>query len=118
MNLMDIVALAKQGFTPADVKELLSAGETPQESEIVPVSAESSSDQKTVQRDDQQDTEQVEVGDAVDYKQKFEELEAKYEQMQKDLQAAQVNNTRNIDVSFQNEKSYEETIGDLARSFM
>lgn len=118
MNLMDIVALAKQGFTPADVKELLSAGETPQETETVPVSAESSSDQKTVQEDDQQDAERVEVGDAVDYKQKFEELEAKYEQMQKDLQAAQVNNTRNIDVSFKDEKSYEETINDLARSFM
>ena len=51
------------------------AGETPQESEMIPDSAESGSDQKTVQRDDQQDAEQVEVGDAVDYKEKFEELE-------------------------------------------
>lgn len=117
MIISDLVALAKQGFTPADVKELLKMDNSHDDSAEDPISTENGSDQKTVQKDDQQDAEQVDDGDAIDYKTKYEDLKGKIEKLEHDLQAAQSNNVR-TDISDHTEVDYEKQIQDLARSFM
>ena len=116
-NLSDIVALAKQGYSVSDVKELISLA----------------SSQETAQDDDKKDqdekTELHEAGkeqpeeapkkstdtssdeSAIDeYKKKVEELEAKLSKLQ------QENVTR--DNSEKHEKSDEEVLNDITRSFM
>lgn len=82
MKFGDIVALAKQGYTPADVKELMSLSEdlkddTPDEEE-----------QKTDLKDDQHDNSEDEKtedmkDDDVDYKAMFEAEQKKNATLQK-----------------------------------
>ena len=82
MKFGDIVALAKQGYTPADIKELMSLSDetkddTPDEEE-----------QKTDLKDDQQDNSEDEKpedpkDDDVDYKAMFEAEQKKNATLQK-----------------------------------
>ena len=117
MTLMDIVALAKQGFTPADVKELIAMGNSSPDQKSDQGSVDDS-EQKTDTKGDQNDSESTEdPADAIDYKSKYEELNSELDKLKADLQKAQSNNVR-TDMSDHEEDSYEDRIKDLARSFM
>ena len=82
MKFGDIVALAKQGYTPADIKELMSLSEEAQDD----TPAEET--QKTDLKDDQQDNSEdekpeVTKEDDIDYKSMFEEERERNAKLQK-----------------------------------
>ena len=117
MNISDIVALAKQGYKPSDIKELLelvpSKEEKPTEENKVQV-------EKTEQHEDGKEqpneapkntTEDSSEKDSViDYKKRIAELEEKV----KSLQNANVHQD-NSDVQ---KESDEDILNDITRSFM
>lgn len=116
MNLMDIVALARQGFTPADIKELISAGES--SGDLI-----EEGEQKTPEEDQVKDEPETDPESAVDYKTKYEELERRFQELEKktsetqdQLQKAQKHNvTKQITGDTETDT---EVITDFVRSFM
>lgn len=119
IKLDDIVALAKQGYKPSDIKELIELSkEAPASEEKEPdqeTEKENITDDKTPsdtvapEKEDKHSDDQ-EASKVVDYKKKVEELEKKIS----DLQKA---NTRK-NVADTDEKSDSEVIADLMKSFM
>lgn len=117
MNLTDIVALAKQGYKPSDIKELLdlvsSKEEQPKEEEKV-------QEEKTEQHEDGKEQpdeapknsteDSSEKANVIDYKKKIAELEEKV----KSLQNANVHK----DNSDTKQESDEDILNDITRSFM
>ena len=114
LNLNDIIALAKQGYKPADVKELIELSKTVEASEDdqeqpkdipeeVPEAKEAPKEE--VKKDDAE-----EAGKIVDYKAKAEELEKKISELQK------ANTKQNADKS--DHKSDAELFADVMKSFM
>ena len=82
MKFGDILALAKQGYTPADIKELMSLSEDPKDD------TPDEEEQKTDLKDDQQDNSEDEKpedtkDDDVDYKTMFEAEREKNAKLQK-----------------------------------
>lgn len=116
MNIMDIVALAKQGFTPSDVRELIALSDKTDDPVIEQVEE---AEQKTVQEDVQkEEAEPVTDDNAIDYKKLYEEEKAKNEQLSGDLQTAQSNNVAK-DMSDKTDKSTDtDLINELVKSFM
>ena len=115
LNLNDIIALAKQGYKPADIKELieLSKSEGPAPEGEKPEDDQKKEQPKEKPEDDQkkepQEAEKPE-DDTVDYKKKAEELEKKLSEVQK------ANTKQNADKS--EEKSDAEMFADVMKSFM
>ena len=115
MNLTDIIALAKNGYSLKDIKELIAlASDDP---EKMPPEEdhheEAGIDGSDEQKDDAtpEDHEQV-----LDYKKLYEEQNDKIINLEKKLEEVQKNNTRK---NMQGEKpDNQEIINDLARSFM
>ena len=124
MNIMDIVALARQGFTPADIKELIaesdSSGDLIEEGEQ---KTPEEGEQKTPEEDQVKDEPEADPEGAIDYKAKYEELEKRFSELQKEssethnkLQKAQEHNvTKQITG---NTETDSELITDFVRSFM
>lgn len=120
MNLTDIIALAKAGYKPSDVKELMSLTSSKEES---PKDDEAKNqDKKTEQHEDgkeQPDEAPKKSTDdsstdasAIDgYKRKIEELEEK-------LQKLQSENVHKDNNEEDNGKSDEDIINDITRAFM
>lgn len=107
MKFEDILALAKQGYKPADIKELLSI-QTPDEN----VSRETIQEvPETVQEENEPETVQEESEPEPDYKTMFEETQKKLQQVQKD------NINQNIK-GHVDTKTDSELFSDLMRSFM
>lgn len=112
MNLTDIIALAKAGYKPADIKELVSLStdnatlnETkPTESLAEEVPQVSEAQNATMQPE-------VEEKPTIDYK-------ALYEQAQSELKKAQQNNIRQNVSSEVNEKSDLDILNEITSSFM
>ena len=82
MKFGDILALAKQGYTPVDIKELMSLSEEAQDD------TPDEEEQKTDLKDDQQDNSEDEKpedpkDDDVDYKAMFEAEQKKNATLQK-----------------------------------
>lgn len=114
MKFTDILALAKQGYTPADIRELMSlpteesqqdhdavaspVEEQTQPKEVVPKDAPAEAVQST------EDTHDENV-------EKIKALEA-------EIKRLQLQNTRIERPAKEREKSPQEIIDDLARSFM
>ena len=116
LKLDDIIALAKQGYKPADVKELIElskSGETPDssgsedlkkpEEDLKKPEANEKPIQGTIAAEASNDK-------VVDYKKKVEELEAKISELQK------ANTTKNI--ADTDTKSDSDVVADLMKSFM
>ena len=94
LSVMDLLSFAKAGYSPKDVKELLSlevaetkkSEENSQEpAEQEPASAEPKPEQKTAQNDAQKDsttTPEDAPAEVIDYKAKYSELEEKMKKMQ------------------------------------
>lgn len=117
MNLTDIVALAKQGYKPSDIKELLNLVSSKEED---PKEDSNIQEEKTEQHEDGKEqpdeapknsTEDSSEKDSViDYKKKIAELEEKV----KSLQNANVHK----DNSDSTQESDEDILNDITRSFM
>ena len=116
MNIMDIVALARQGFTPADIKELIAASDS--SGDLI-----EEGEQKTSEEDQVKDEPETDPESAVDYKAKYEELEKRFSELQKEssethnkLQKAQEHNvTKQITGDTETDSK---VITDFVRSFM
>lgn len=103
MTLSDIIALAKQGYKPNDIKELLDIAATSN----TPVTAEEPAD---VPASAEEPAEPEKKEDEPDYK-------ALYEQSQKDLKEAQKANARNPQPEVKTETGID-VLADFARSCM
>lgn len=111
MNLTDIISLAKAGYKPSDIKDLISLADDkdiPKEDKPVEHPAEEAPEVT----DEQNATEEPETKEPeIDYKARCAELEKKL----KDAQKANVNK----DVSnSKNEKTDFENLVDITSSFM
>ena len=120
LKLDDIVALAKQGYKPADVKELIelskSTDEAPTSSEDVADTGKPSTpaeeDKKPEEASKGTVTDDSSEDDKViDYKKKVEELEKKIQDLQK------ANTKKNI-ADTDDSKSDSEVFADVMKSFM
>lgn len=110
MKFDDIIALAKQGYKPADIKELLSLSTEPEPAQPEPEPAQPEPEQV------QPEPERTQTG--TDNSQEIEALRAQLAQTQAALKTAQQANTRQ---NLQDETKAQETINninDWARSFM
>ena len=107
-NLDDIIELAKQGYKPADIKELIelskSEGEQPKDPKPEDDQTEKPKDPKP------------EDG-AVDYKEKVTQLEGELQKTKELLQKLQTENTKK-DASGGNEKTDAEAFAEAMKSFM
>lgn len=109
MKLTDILELAKQGYKPSDIKELIELSEASEAKEA---------EQKTTE-DDQQNEEADapeeksgtdEAEDPIDYKALYE--------AEKDRTAKLQNTLRNVDMSGEDPETDLNTVLEAARSFM
>ncbi len=117
MNLSDIVALAKQGYKPSDIKELLEMVSSKEEK---PTEENKVQEEKTEQHEDGKEQpneapknsteDSSENANVIDYKKKIAELEEKV----KSLQSANVHK----DNSESKQESDEDILNDITRSFM
>lgn len=118
MNLADIVALAKEGYKPSDIKELIALASS-QEGEPKKEEERQVQDEKTEQHEDgkerpdeapKKSTEASSTDSAIDeYKRKIEDLENQVKKLQ----------SENVHKDYNKERpSDEETLNDITRSFM
>lgn len=121
LNLTDIVALAKQGYKPNDIKELIElTKEAPegkpedQEKQPIPEEPEKPSEDKP-------EEEEKKDGEAsngqLDYKEEVKKLKAQLQETENKLSKLQKENVRrNADTG--DEKPDAEAFADVMRSFM
>lgn len=94
MKFGDIVALAKQGYTPADVKELISLSEDPKDD--TPEEEEQKNDLKDDHHDNSEDEKPEDVkDDDIDYKTLFEAEQKKNATLQKMVLSADMSSKDN-----------------------
>lgn len=114
LNLNDIIALAKQGYKPADVKELIELSKTAEASEEDQEQPKEIPEQpeevKEAPKEEEKKDGADEADKIVDYKKKAEELEKKISELQK------ANTKQNADKS--DHKSDAELFADVMKSFM
>ena len=120
LNLADIVALAKQGYKVSDVKELIalaSSEDTDSAAQEKPQDEKKEEPQESVKEPTQEKEPQKSTKEPADdnaineYKKKIEELEEKISKLQKD-------NVNRDNSSNPPEKSDEEILDEVTRSFM
>ena len=111
MKITDIVALAKQGYTVADVKELLSLAETTPDPETL------TEVQKTEPKESPKDTEEPQEAEAINYKELYTSATKEIESLKTQLDTAQKHNTSS-NIAPLNVSTDEEVINDLVRAFM
>ena len=123
MTVMDIVALAKAGYTPAQVKELISLAEAPASPEEPQtntgtqktpgdpeqVTAPEKAEKAETEKETKEPTPEQNAS-AVDYK-------SLYEKAAEDLKAAQAKNV-STDISPQNNEDPEKDLRDIFASYM
>jgi len=118
LNLTDIVALAKQGYKPNDIKELIElTKEAPAEvpSEVQPTTEEAPAEDKPTE-DNQKDREAS--SDQLDYKSEVEKLKAQLQETENKLSKLQKENVRRNADTDENKKSDAEAFADVMKSFM
>lgn len=118
LNLTDIVALAKQGYKPNDIKELIElTKEAPAEAEaeVQPTTEEAKAEEKSsevIQKDDEASSDQI------DYKNEVEKLKAQLQETENKLSKLQKENTRRNADTDENKKSDAEAFADVMKQFM
>ncbi|MBO5662613.1 MAG: hypothetical protein J6S12_01990 [Alphaproteobacteria bacterium] len=113
MKFTDIIELAKKGYTPNDIRELL-AIEVPEETDAKP--NEVSSESVKVAHDDAQAEEHTEEVEKPEM-----ELDAATEEinkLKKEIEKLQAANTRRERPAPEPKKSNKEILEDMARRFM
>lgn len=118
LNLTDIVALAKQGYKPNDIKELIElTKEAPAEapSEVQPTTEEAPAEDKPTE-DNQKDGEAS--SDQLDYKEEVEKLKAQLQETENKLSKLQKENVRRNADTDEHKQSDAEAFADVMKSFM
>lgn len=116
MNLQDIIALAKQGYTPKDIKELVALGSD--SSEEKPPAEDHIEGDKLDEANDQKSDATQEADQVLDYKKLYEESQQKVTDLTTQLEASQRKNTKENLQGSDTKASNQDIINDLARSFM
>lgn len=117
LNLTDIVALAKQGYKPNDIKELIElTKEAPAqaETEVQPTTEEAPAENKPTE-DNQKDGA---ASEQLDYKEEVEKLKAQLQETENKLSKLQKENVRRNADTDENKKSDAEAFADVMKSFM
>lgn len=104
MNLTDIISLAKQGYKPDDIKELIALSKEDEK--------ESNESKATENSTDGAEGEPEESIDNVDYKKLYEESQKKIEALQKE------NVNKDLSEGGTRTPSDEDILRELAREFM
>lgn len=118
LNLTDIVALAKQGYKPNDIKELIElTKEAPAEAEpeVQPTTEEAKAEEKSsevIQKDDEASSDQI------DYKNEVEKLKAQLQETENKLSKLQKENTKRRADTDEDTKSDAEAFADVMKQFM
>ena len=122
LNLSDIVALAKQGYKPNDIKELIElTKEAPegkpedQEEQPKPEEPEKPSEDKP-KEEEKKDGKAS--SDQIDYKNEVEKLKAQLQETENKLSKLQKENTRRNADTDENKKSDAEAFADVMKQFM
>lgn len=113
MILTDIIALAKAGYSPKDIKDLIALSEpTPQAPETPDPEPEENPEPETPSIEDP--TKEIpaidEKSNVINYEEKVKELEVKIAEMQKENVSK--------DISGQETKSDDDMLADLVRKYM
>ena len=117
IDFSGIVALAKAGFTYANVKELMAlSGEEQQEPDPLekPEGAEEQQEKEPEQPNPQKEADHEDLSAL--YDKETEKLKAQISEIQKQLESAQKNNVRK-DMSNQTQKSDEQILQEAMRNF-
>lgn len=115
MNLSDIIALAKSGYSVADVRELMKMDtKTTEPTTVENVQTEEVHTEKEDVQNVTADTEHVEVRN---YKNEYEELVTKNAELEKQIAYLQGLNTRKT-INIGTEDDFATSFSDLARNFM
>lgn len=115
MTLTDIVELAKQGYKPADVKELIALSKEPE----TPDDGKQKAPEKDPEQDKPEDAKEPESakepegtdGEAIDYKKLYEDEKKKVSDLQKELTGKDISKD-------QDDHTDLDTVNDLMKSFM
>lgn len=118
LSITDLLSFAKAGYTPKDVKELLSmeipeAKKSEEVAQVEPVSAEPEKEQKTeelILQNASTSTPENATAEVIDYKAKYDELEEKMKKLQEQ-------NTKQ-DISKETVKDPFEGVDDFLKSLM
>lgn len=113
-SIKDIVEFAKAGWKPAEVKEILEAASR---QEVKPEEEPAAADPKEDTQPEQEKQEEPKADDASKDKE-IEQLKLKLEEASKKLSTVQETNTKKNLQSTVPEKSEEDKLNDIARSFM
>ena len=105
MKFDDIIALAKAGYKPNEVKELLAMAEPTPEPDPEPEKKE-------------EKPEEIQTSIDTDYKKLYEESQKALDKANESLKKAQAMNNRKDVSNDGNKKSDAEIVNDWARSFM
>ena len=113
MKFDDIIALAKAGYKPNEVKELLAMAEPTPEPDPEPIPEP---DPEPEQKEEK--PEEVQISIDTDYMKLYEESQKALDKANESLKKAQAMNIRKDVSNDGNKKSDADIINDLARSFM
>ena len=116
MKFTDIVDLAKQGYTPKDIKELLSLNVS-DGSEDIPPEEDHHEEGQADELIDQKCDATPEDDAGLDYKSLYEESQKELEKIKNDLKKAQKDNTKE-NMGDPNKPSDNDILNDIVRSFM
>lgn len=107
MKLFDIIELAKQGYKPNDIKELIALADSTEEKSE---EAEQKTPEEEPVKEEAEQTEETKPEEAIDYKKLYEEEKQRTDKLQ-GLFARK-------DIGTPDVKSDEQTVLDLVREFM
>lgn len=119
MNLKDIIALAKAGYSVSDVKELISMASS--EDTDPATQEENPKDEKTEEPETGKDTASKEPEKSTEDPAKvvaIDEYKKQIDDLKKQVRDLQEKNTHKDVSGNKNEKSNEDVINDITRSFM
>lgn len=112
MTITDIIALAKQGYKPNDIKELISMSEADRDSSRSSVNTTESEADNTTEEVVEEVVEEVEVSDP---QPNIDEMKAQIQQLKEDLKKAQ---QVNVSQTTTQTSSNEDDLKELFRDFM
>lgn len=124
LSLSDIVALAKQGYKPSDIKELLntftsmqSSGEAEQKTEDNPQNDEAEEEKGEARASENDEADAINIKEEK-AKSEIEDLKKQIIEAKKELKEAQQANTSKDISKGENKKSDVDIINEMARNFM
>ena len=122
LNLTDIVALAKQGYKPNDIKELIELTKEapegkPEDQEKQPKPEEPEKPSEDKPKEEEKKDDEASSGQ-LDYKEEVEKLKAQLQETENKLSKLQKENTRRNADTDENKKSDAEAFADVMKQFM